>query len=57
MDDNAIATRRDDVRDYYGQVLESKTDLKTSACCPVDSMPIWARPLVNNIEAEILDRF
>ncbi|NQU71867.1 MAG: methyltransferase domain-containing protein [Rhodospirillales bacterium] len=57
MDDNSIATQRDDVRDYYGRVLEDKNDLKTSACCPVEAMPVWARPLVGNIETEILDRF
>jgi arsenite methyltransferase len=57
MDDHSNATLRDDVRDYYGRVLDNLSDLKTSACCPVDSMPVWVRPLVGNIDAEILDRF
>ncbi|MCZ6848819.1 MAG: methyltransferase type 11, partial [Alphaproteobacteria bacterium] len=56
MDDKTIGDIRDDVRDYYGQVLKSTDDLKTSACCPVDAIPDWMRALIANIDPEILDR-
>lgn len=45
------------VRDYYGRVLQSSTDLKTSACCTAEAMPAHLRPLLNNIHAEVQDRF
>jgi arsenite methyltransferase len=57
MDDKTIDATRDDVRDYYGKVLESKDDLKTSACCPIDAVPEWTRALIANIDEEILGRF
>ncbi len=56
MDDKTIGDIRDDVRDYYGQVLKSKDDLKTSACCPVDAIPDWMGALIANIDSEILGR-
>ncbi len=45
------------VKNYYGQVLQSKADLKTTACCTAESFPVWMRPLVAKVEAEIQDRF
>lgn len=44
------------VREYYGKVLGSSKDLKTSACCPVDAIPAHIRPLVANLEAEVMER-
>ncbi|MCB1043044.1 MAG: methyltransferase domain-containing protein [Acidobacteria bacterium] len=54
MDTN---TRRADVQAYYGETLKSSQDLKTSACCPVDSVPAYQRDVLKLIEPEILDRF
>jgi arsenite methyltransferase len=47
----------DDVKRYYGEVLSSSDDLKTSACCSAEAMPRHVRPLVSNIHPEVLDRF
>lgn len=52
-----MKTQLEHIRDYYGSVLKSKTDLKTGACCTAESMPEYLRPILNDIHAEILDRF
>lgn len=44
-------------KDYYGQQLQSTSDLKTSACCPSDSIPNYIKPLLANIHDDITDRF
>jgi len=45
------------VQDYYGKVLQGSKDLKTSACCAVDSLPIHIRPILKQIHPEVQDRF
>jgi SAM-dependent methyltransferase len=44
------------VQDYYGRVLESKHDLKTSACCPTAPPPAHVRAILPAIHPEILER-
>lgn len=51
------ATIHDDVRHYYGDVLQSTSDLKTGACCPSESMPLRLRILLADIHPEISERF
>ncbi len=50
-------TIHDDVRHYYGDVLQSTGDLKTGACCPSESMPLSLRSLLADIHPEITERF
>ena len=50
-------TLRDDVKDYYGEVLQSSDDLKTSACCPIDTVPQFLKPLLANIHDDVMSRF
>ncbi len=45
------------VKDYYGEVLKTKEDLLTSACCPIDAMPAHLRPLMANIHEEVQAKF
>ncbi len=45
------------VKEYYGRVLTSSRDLKTSACCDVDSVPAWLKPLLERIHPEVLARY
>jgi len=45
------------VRSYYGEVLGTSSDLKTSACCPTEAMPAQLRPLLADIHPEISARF
>ncbi len=45
------------VKNYYGKVLSTKDDLKTSACCTADSFPVHLRPILSEIHPEVQDRF
>lgn len=45
------------VQNYYGKVLAKTSDLKTSACCDLSSMPDWLRPLLANIHSEVTDKY
>ncbi len=45
------------VREYYGKILQSTKDLKTSACCTAERLPLHHREIVTQIHQEILDRF
>jgi SAM-dependent methyltransferase len=45
------------VKDYYGRVLQSSTDLKTSACCIGDELPRHHKAILAEIEDEVLARF
>ena len=45
------------VRNYYGQVLSSTSDLKTSACCTPGDMPQAARRALALLHEEVLARY
>ena len=45
------------VKNYYGQVLKSTEDLKTSACCTLDAMPFHLRQLLADIHPEVIERY
>lgn len=45
------------VRHYYGQILQSSNDLKTSACCTIDAMPGYLKALLAGLHPEVLERF
>lgn len=49
--------KKESVKEYYGKVLKSRKDLKTSACCSVDAFPEPMKSILKNIEPEILDKF
>jgi len=40
------------VKDYYGKVLKSSGDLKTSACCNGSDLPAHLKPLLANVHEE-----
>lgn len=45
------------VQKYYGETLRGTDDLKSNACCTTDSMPLWQKKIILEIEPEILDKF
>ena len=45
------------VKRYYGSVLKTKEDLKTSACCTADAMPVHLRDIQKLIHQEIQEKF
>lgn len=52
-----LDARQSDVSNYYGEVLQSSSDLKTSACCTLDAVPAHQRAVLDLIHDEILDKF
>ena len=46
-----------DVRRYYGEVLRTSADLRTSACCTGDAVPERLRPLLADVHPEVQERF
>lgn len=47
----------DSVKLYYGKVLQTSADLKTSACCTADAMPAHLRPLAASIHSEVASKY
>jgi SAM-dependent methyltransferase len=45
------------VREYYGKVLKTNKDLRTSACCPIDAMPPMVREAAAKVHPEVLEKF
>ena len=43
-------------QDYYGRVLSTSKDLKTSACCENSAPPAWLKPLYGNLNSDIIER-
>ena len=50
-------TVTDNAKDYYGQFLGGSDDLQTSACCPTDALPVFARDIISDIHPEVLEKF
>jgi arsenite methyltransferase len=47
----------DSVQDYYGEVLKSTEDLKTSACCTAVSPPPEIRALLSKVPNEVVAKY
>lgn len=45
------------VKDYYGRVLKSSADLKSTACCTVERLPRFIQDIVAEIHPEVKERF
>ena len=45
------------VKQYYGKILKSTADLKTTACCSSEALPASVREIVADIHQEVKDKF
>lgn len=45
------------VKEYYGETLKSAKDLKTSACCSLETLRPTVRSVLADIHPEVLERF
>ena len=45
------------VKDYYGEELTTSADLKTTACCTGDAIPVEHKKILATLEDEILAKF
>jgi arsenite methyltransferase len=57
MDDLKPASITESVRDYYGRVLKSSADLKTSACCLAETLPRHVADVLKDVHPEVKERF
>jgi radical SAM/Cys-rich protein len=48
---------KENVRHYYGEVVQNTADLKTTACCTPDAMPDHVRAVLPFIADEITERY
>ncbi|WP_435104583.1 methyltransferase domain-containing protein [Arhodomonas sp. AD133] len=49
--------KQEDVKHYYGQVLESSDDLQTDACCTPEDIPALVKQALARIHPEVLNRY
>ncbi len=54
---NSYTGTLDSVRDYYGRVLKTNRDLKTSACCTGESLAPWLQEILKDIHPDVVTRF
>ncbi len=47
----------DAVKDYYGRVLKTSKDLRTSACCSADALPARIREISRDVHPEVMEKF
>ena len=48
---------KDDVKEYYGKVLQGTKDLKTTACCTMGvKIPEHVRDALAEVHDEVMDR-
>lgn len=45
------------IQDYYGKVLQSSADLKTSACCLTEALPPHVLSALKNVHEDVKNRF
>lgn len=45
------------VQNYYGEVLQSSSDLQTNACCTPDAMPDHLKQVLSKVHDEVLTRY
>ncbi len=45
------------VKNYYGKVLSTNTDLKTSACCSIESLSPTIRSMISSLHPEVIEKF
>ena len=53
----ANGTVSETIKNYYGKVLQGTKDLKTTACCTTEEVPEHLKPILSEIEDEVITRF
>ncbi len=57
LEDETSNAVHEQVQHYYGEVLQNSNDLQTDACCTIDNMPAFIRPLLADIHPEVLSKY
>ena len=45
------------VSQYYGEVLQQSSDLKTNACCTIEEIPDYMKRALNNIHDDVMMKY
>lgn len=48
---------REEVARYYGEVLQTNKDLKTSVCCTAENLPLYLKSIADEIHPEVREKF
>ncbi|MGL1936609.1 MAG: methyltransferase domain-containing protein [Fibrobacterales bacterium] len=46
-----------DVKEYYGKVLQHSDDLKTDACCTAESIPGYLKDILSELHDEVMSKY
>ncbi len=49
--------KHEEIKEYYGKELVSSDDLKTNACCTLETPPKYIREALKNIHEEVLNKY
>ena len=49
--------KHEDVKDYYGKVLQGSDDLQTNACCTPDDVPDYLKAVLAKIHPEVTEKY
>ncbi len=49
--------KHEDVQTYYGETLQSSSDLQTNACCTPADMPDYLKAVLSKVHDEVLTRY
>jgi len=52
-----MATKHQEVQEYYGKTLESGEDLKTNACCTIVAPPKYITKIMGQIADEVMAKY
>ena len=52
-----MSTKHEEVKEYYGKALVSNEDLKTNACCAIETPPKHIREAIALIHDEVLSKY
>ncbi|MCK9539419.1 methyltransferase domain-containing protein [Dokdonella sp.] len=55
--DTNAGAQQSAVRSYYGETLESSSDLRTTACCSIGAMPEHLSTILGRLHPQVRDRF
>lgn len=47
----------DSVKEYYGKILKTSSDLQTTACCSTEAMPEHMKVVLKEIHNEVMEKF
>ncbi len=47
----------ENVKEYYGNILQTTRDLKTNACCSMESLPLYIQKILEKVDSEIINKF